>query len=182
MRMRYGTLVATAVVCAAVGLAVGAPEALQCVYVDGLDLSGSVCGGGRKTSSRMSVVGKPLSVAGKTYERGFGSQAEGAVGIRLDGRATLFKVARRVRHADAESVWAKPLADGSIAVALVNRYPFAREIRVTFSELGLGGERWVKDLWRQKCEGLHYGEYAAIVPPHATKLIKTKPVDCPKCD
>ena len=91
MRMRYGTLVATVVVCAAAGLAVGAPEALQCVYVDGLDLSGSVCGGGRKTSSRMSVVGKPLSVAGKTYERGFGSQAEGAVGIRLDGRATLFK-------------------------------------------------------------------------------------------
>ena len=37
-------------------------------------------------------------------------------------------------------------------------------------------------LWRQKCEGRHYGEYAAIVPPHATKLIKTKPVDCPKCD
>ena len=94
----------------------------------------------------------------------------------------LGKVARRVRHADAESVWAKPLADGSYAVALVNRYPFAREIRVTFAELGLGGERWVKDLWRQKCEGRHYGEYAAVVPPHATKLIRTKPVDCMKCD
>ena len=59
----------------------------------------------------------------------------------------------------------------------------AREIRVSFVELGLGdGEHWVKDLWRQRCEGKHAGFYVADVPPHATKLVYTRPVDCAKCE
>ena len=95
----------------------------------------------------------------------------------------LGKTARRIRHVDSESVWVRPLADGATAVALVNRSPIAREIKVTFVELGLGnGEHWVKDLWRQKCEGRHAGTYVADVPPHATKLIYTRPVNCPKCE
>ena len=53
----------------------------------------------------------------------------------------------------------------------------------THPELGLGsGEHWVKDLWRQKCEGKHAGVYVAQVPPHATKLIYVKPVACSKCE
>ena len=94
----------------------------------------------------------------------------------------LGKAARRIRHTDAESVWMRPLVGGDIAVALVNRYPFAREIKVSFDELGLSGERRVKDLWRQKCEGRHSGGYFASVPPHATKLVRMRPTDCPKCD
>ena len=94
----------------------------------------------------------------------------------------LGKIARRIRRTDAEEVWSRPLSGGFTAVALVNKYPFAREITVTFAELGLGGERWVKDLWTQKCEGRHSGSYTALVPPHATKLVKTRPVDCPKCE
>jgi alpha-galactosidase len=94
----------------------------------------------------------------------------------------LGKVARCVRRTDAESVWARPLADGNTAVALVNHYPLAREIKVNFAELGLGGEMWVKDLWRQKCEGRHYGAYSSVVPPHATTLIKVCKIPCPRCD
>jgi alpha-galactosidase len=94
----------------------------------------------------------------------------------------LGKTARRIRHEDAESVWVRPLANGFKAVALVNRYPFAREIRVSFEELGLSGECWVKDLWTQKCEGKHSGFYVANVPAHAVKLFKTRPVDCRKCE
>jgi len=94
----------------------------------------------------------------------------------------LGKTARRIRHTDAESVWTRPLVKGFTAVALVNRYPFAREIKVSFDELGFGGECWVKDLWTQKCEGKHSGFYVANVPPHATKLVKMRPVDCPKCE
>ena len=89
--------------------------------------------------------------------------------------------ARRIRHTDAESVWVRPLSGGDIAVALVNRYSLKREIKVSFAELGLDGERWVKDLWRQKCEGLHAGEYFATVPPHGVKLIKMRPQNCPRC-
>ena len=94
----------------------------------------------------------------------------------------LGKAARRIRHTDAESVWTRPLSKGFTAVALVNRYPFAREIKVSFAELGLSGECWVKDLWRQKCEGKHSGFYVAEVPAHATKFVKMRPKDCPKCD
>ena len=94
----------------------------------------------------------------------------------------LGKTARRIRHTDAESVWTRPLTKGFTAVALVNRYPFAREIQVSFAELGLEGECWVKDLWRQKCEGKHSGFYAVTVPGHATKLVKMRPVDCAKCE
>ena len=95
----------------------------------------------------------------------------------------LGKTARRIRHVDGESVWTRPLTGGATALALVNRYPLAREIRVSFIELGLGnGEHWVKDVWRQKCEGKHSGYYVATVPPHATKLVRIRPVDCAKCE
>ena len=95
----------------------------------------------------------------------------------------LGKTARRIRHVDGESVWTRPLSDGSTALALVNRYPLEREIRVSFIEMGLGGgEYWVKDVWRQKCEGRHSGYYVVKVPPHATKLVRIRPVDCTKCE
>ena len=71
---------------------------------------------------------------------------------------------------------------GATAIALVNRSPFAREIKLPLAEVGLNGECWVKDLWRQKCEGKHSGFYAVTVPPHATKLVKMRPVDCRKCE
>ena len=94
----------------------------------------------------------------------------------------LGRTARRIRHTDAESVWVRPLVNDFTAVALVNRYPFSREVKVTFEELGHGGVCWVKDLWTQKCEGKHAGFYVATVPPHATKLFKMHPVDCAKCE
>ena len=94
----------------------------------------------------------------------------------------LGKTARRIRHTDAESVWTRPLSKGFTAVALVNRSPFARGIKLPLEELGLHGECWVKDLWRQKCEGKHSGFYVAEVPAHATKFVKMRPKDCPKCD
>ena len=94
----------------------------------------------------------------------------------------LGKTAKRIRKWDAEHVWVRPLVNGATAVALVNRYPFEREIKVSFDELGQSGQCWVKDLWTQKCEGKHSGFYVTAVPAHATKLIKMRPVDCPKCD
>ena len=95
---------------------------------------------------------------------------------------TLGKPARRIRHIDAESVWTRPLANGDIAVALVNRYPFAREMSVDFGELGIGGEWYVRDQWTHKCEGRHSGSYLSVVPPHGTKLVRMRKVACPRCD
>ena len=94
----------------------------------------------------------------------------------------LGKAGRRIRHTDAESVWVRPLTGQFTAVALVNRSPFTREIKLPLADVGLNGECWVKDLWTQKCEGKHSGFYVATIPAHATKLVKMRPVDCPKCD
>jgi len=94
----------------------------------------------------------------------------------------LGKVARRCRHDDLASVWVRPLADGDLAVALVNRYPLAREIAVDFSELGAGEHCRVRDCWRQVCEGRRHRRYVAVVPPHATKLLRLRTVDCPRCE
>ena len=87
----------------------------------------------------------------------------------------LGRPAKRIRHTDAESVWTRPLINGDIAVALVNRYPFARTLTVSFAELGLdAGEHDVKDCWTGKCEGKHAGTYSVEIPAHATKLIRIK--------
>ena len=94
----------------------------------------------------------------------------------------LGKVAKRIRHTDAESVWVRPLANGDLAVALLNRYPLSREIKVTFDELGLRGAHYLRDCWTGTCEGRHGGYYAVTVPPHATKLIRIKAKECPRCD
>ena len=94
----------------------------------------------------------------------------------------LSKPAKRIRHADAESVWVRILANGDVAVALLNRSPISRRIEVAFDELGLRGAHYLRDCWTGKCEGKHAGWYAAEVPPHATKLIRIKTAECPRCD
>lgn len=94
----------------------------------------------------------------------------------------LGRPARRIRHVDTESVWTRPLANGDVAVALVNRYPFARETAIEFTELGIGGEWFVRDQWTHKCEGRHVGRYSARVPAHGTKLIRMRKAACSRCD
>ena len=94
----------------------------------------------------------------------------------------LGSVARRYRHTDAESVWARPLANGDFAIALVNRYPKARNISVDLSELGIEGAYIVRDCWKQEDEGQVSGTLSAEVLPHATKLVRLRCVDCPKCE
>lgn len=61
----------------------------QTVWLDQLDLSAATQGYGTPKSNK-SVDGRPLTIAGKTFERGFGSHAESLLTIILDGKATLF--------------------------------------------------------------------------------------------
>jgi len=77
---------------------------------------------------------------------------------------------------DAE-VWARPLADGSMAFALLNADEEDRTVLIPFRKLGLRGRWAVRDLWRQKDEGVFEEGYAATVPGHATHLVKLSPRD-----
>ena len=90
-----------------VGIAVAAAvaglwaSAAEVRYVDEFDLSASRCGFGLKTMPRRSVRGNPLTIGGKTYERGFGAIPEGAVAFRANGKVTAFEATVGV-DADAE--------------------------------------------------------------------------------
>jgi len=61
----------------------------QIVWLDQLDLSTATQGYGVPMKNK-SIDGKTLTIAGKTFERGFGSHSESSLTILLEGKATLF--------------------------------------------------------------------------------------------
>jgi alpha-galactosidase len=75
------------------------------------------------------------------------------------------------RNMDGE-VWAKKLADGSMAVGLFNRGELAQTVSVKWSDLGISGEQSVRDLWRQKDLGNFGDGFGAEVPRHGVVLVK----------
>lgn len=84
---------------------------------------------------------------------------------------------RRVKR-DAElEVWARQLADGSRAVALLNRGTAEKNISVTWSEIGYPNylPASVRDLWARKDLGKSAGSFSATVESHGVVVVKIKP-------
>ena len=74
-------------------------------------------------------------------------------------------------------VWSKPLADGSRAVALLNRSGSSAKITASFPRLGLHGDSaTVRDLWAHEDRGTFRGHYEADVPSHAVVMVRVTPV------
>lgn len=69
-------------------------------------------------------------------------------------------------------VWARPLSDGSTAVALFNRFMESSDVTVKWSDIGLSGAQPVRDLWKRVDLGKHDGSFTAKVPAHGAVLIK----------
>lgn len=83
---------------------------------------------------------------------------------------------RRFRKEDDREVWVKPLADGSLAVVLLNRGRVKERIAVSWAELDIETSTcFVRDLWRKKDLGRFLSGYAADVPPRAAVMVKVKP-------
>ncbi len=84
---------------------------------------------------------------------------------------------RRVRDDGDSEVWARPLADGSRAVILLNRGAQAAKIAVQWSEIGytntLTGK--VRDLWAHKSLGKFRGQFEAAVPSHGVVMVRVTP-------
>ena len=72
-------------------------------------------------------------------------------------------------------VWAKPMRDGSLVFALFNTAEDDTRIAIDFDSLGLEGKWLVRDLWRQKDEGIYGIRYSTEVPGHATHLVRFFP-------
>jgi alpha-galactosidase len=74
-------------------------------------------------------------------------------------------------------VWAKPLRDGSRAIALLNRSSAPALITAYFSRAGLRSDSaLVRDLWLHKDLGRFGRQFADTVPPHAVVLVRATPV------
>ncbi|RPF23176.1 glycoside hydrolase family 27 protein [Myceligenerans xiligouense] len=89
----------------------------------------------------------------------------------------LVRQADRVRDDGDAEVWAKPLADGSVAVALLNRGSGSRQISTTLGEVGLGsGTHTYRELWTG-ATGTTTGQLSAHVAEHGVTLYKVSPGD-----
>ncbi|MFC8191248.1 ricin-type beta-trefoil lectin domain protein [Cellulomonas sp. NPDC057328] len=87
----------------------------------------------------------------------------------------LVRQADRVRDDGDAEVWAKPLADGSVAVALLNRGGGARQIATTLAQVGLGsGSHTYRELWTGTT-GTTAGALTAQVPAHGVALYRVTP-------
>lgn len=98
----------------------------------------------------------------------------------------LGRTARRTIHTEKTDVWTRPLSDGSFAVAVVNRFPFQREVTVDFATAGFEPVKRpdcdcpaenvfeVRDLWSQRDLGVRVNAMTLAVPAHATTLLRLK--------
>ena len=84
----------------------------------------------------------------------------------------LGRAGRPVVHTADFDVWARPLADGSWAVALFNRTERTRSVEAAFAKFGASGRLRVRDVWAQQDVGVFADRFAAEVYGHATRLFR----------
>src|SRR6185503_11520978 len=85
---------------------------------------------------------------------------------------SLGKQASPVRNGQLET-WVKPLADGSVAVGVVNYGSDTTSATVQASDLHLNGNvQHARDLWAHKDVTFENGAYSADVPAHGTLMLR----------
>lgn len=81
--------------------------------------------------------------------------------------------ARRLKRDGNVDVWVKKLADGSTAVALLNRGDTESEGRITWSELGMSDDtKSVRDLWQHQSLGKLKEKFTTRIPARAVVMVK----------
>ncbi|WP_132429868.1 glycoside hydrolase family 27 protein [Pseudonocardia endophytica] len=100
--------------------------------------------------------------------------APGAVAVDQD---PLGRQATRLRTDGRAEVWARPLADGSVAVALLNRGDAPTSIATSASEAGLPASAAyrVSDVWAGTSATTASPDLAATVPAHGVAFYRVTP-------
>jgi alpha-galactosidase len=80
----------------------------------------------------------------------------------------------RVAQEGPLEVWAKPLADGGVAVGLFNRGESSNPVTVNFKDIGVKGSAKVRDLWSHKDLGSFTNSFTVEVPRHGASLVKVQ--------
>ncbi len=69
--------------------------------------------------------------------------------------------------------WYGEMSDGSFVVGLFNRTDESATLSVNFSELGIDGEKSIRDLWSHADEG-NAASVIATIPAHGCKIVRLK--------
>jgi alpha-galactosidase len=84
----------------------------------------------------------------------------------------LGKPAGRMKAEGGKEIWARPLADGTLAVGLFNLGEAPQSVEVGWGDLKLQGPQTVRDLWAKKDLGAFADRFQATVPVHGVVLVK----------
>jgi alpha-galactosidase len=84
---------------------------------------------------------------------------------------SLGKQASPAKNGDLET-WIKPLADGSVAVGVVNLGASPASATVNAKDLGLAKVKKAHDLWAHQDVQFKDGAYTATVPSHGTLMLR----------
>jgi alpha-galactosidase len=83
---------------------------------------------------------------------------------------------RRVRSENGHEIWLREIADGSFAVAALNRGTVASEMRLSLAELGIPHRRvHVRDLWERADLPAAAGETLVATAPHSATVLRLAP-------
>jgi alpha-galactosidase len=94
-----------------------------------------------------------------------------AIAINQDARGVQ---GRRVRDDGEAEVWTKPLADGGVAVILLNRGEAPASIAASWGEIGLAGSPTsIRDLWAHT-DRTPGARLEAVVAPHDVEMFRIK--------
>jgi len=80
--------------------------------------------------------------------------------------------ADRVWAEGSQEIWARPLADGSKAVGVFNRFSWPQTIGINFHDLGYKGSVKARDIWAAKDLGALPSHYTARVAGHGVLLLR----------
>ncbi len=83
--------------------------------------------------------------------------------------------AKRIYQDDDTEIWAKNMADGSIAVGLFNVGEWEQQVTFKWDYLNLDGSYNVRDLWRQKDLGTFSNDFTMSILRHGAGLIRLVP-------
>jgi alpha-galactosidase len=84
---------------------------------------------------------------------------------------------RRVKREAGLEVWARQLADGGRAVALLNRTGSQANITASWVDIGYPAHlsAKIRDLWEHQDIGEQTGSFSASVPSHGVVMVTIKP-------
>ncbi|WP_171687163.1 NPCBM/NEW2 domain-containing protein [Paenibacillus planticolens] len=83
---------------------------------------------------------------------------------------------KRLSNSSSAQVFYQKLPDGSFNVALFSTGGSSANVTVNWSDLGIQGPAWVRDLWSHSEQGTFNTGYSAAIASHGSRVIKVTPL------